>query len=138
MDKFELASRNKLRFPSPVGELTTEQLWDLPLLAPSLQRARAGDLDTVARTINANLKAVTEESFVSVKPNPAKAAYELQLEIVKHIIAVKQEEAAKAKDRAEKAEKRRKLLDALAQKEEQELGAKSKDEILKELADLEA
>lgn len=136
MDKFELASRKKLRFPSPVGELTTEQLWDLPLLASSMNRARSGDLDTIARTVNANLKAVTEESFVSTNANPAKAIYELQLEILKHIIAVKQDEIARAKDRAEKAEKRRKLLDALAAKEEQEIGAKSKDELLKELAEL--
>lgn len=129
--KFESASRSKLRFPSPVGELTTEQLWDLPLLS-----ARGMCLDNIARAVNANLKAVTEDSFVSTKPDPRKAVFELQLEIVKHIIAVKQDEAAKAKDRAARAEQRRKLLDALAVKEEQEIGAKSKEDILKELAEL--
>lgn len=133
MDKFELASRKKLRFPSPVGELTTEQLWDLPLVSNVKGKV---SLDAVARAVNANLKAVTEESFVTVSSNPAKATYELQLEILKHIIAVKQDEIARAKDRAEKAEKRRVLLDALARKEEQEIGAKSKDELLKELAEL--
>ena len=31
MDIFEQASRLKLRFPSPLGTLSTEDLWHLPL-----------------------------------------------------------------------------------------------------------
>lgn len=138
MDIFEAASRKKLRFASPKGELTTEQLWDLPLLGGAVNRGLNTDLDTVARAVNLNLKAVSEDSFVTVSTNPMKATYELQLAVVKHIIAAKQAEAEKAKDRAAKAEKRRKLLDVLAMKEEQEIGAKSKEDILKELAELDA
>jgi hypothetical protein len=142
MDIFESASRKKLRFASPKGELTAEQLWDLPLLTAGSVRTSQGipnvDLDTIARTVSKSLKDVSEESFVTVSTNPAKAIFELQLEIVKHIIAVKVADAAKAKDRADKADKRRKLLDALAAKEDEEIGAKSKDTILKELAELDA
>lgn len=135
MDIFEKASRKKLRFPSSVGDLTTEQLWDLPLVSTAKGKAT---LDAIARNVNANLKSVTEESFVDVRPNPLKADYELQLDILKHVIAVKIAEAEAAKSRAEKAAKRSKILEALAAKEDAELGAKSKDDLLKELADLDA
>ena len=134
MNIFETASRKSCRFPSPRGELTTEQLWTLPLLD-----ARTGfDLDTVARTVNAGLKAVTEESFVNVRPDPRKDGFEIQLEIVKHIIDVKQAEAAAKLATAEKVAKRAKLLEALASKEEQEMAGMSKEDILKQLDDLAA
>lgn len=135
MDIFEKASRKKLRFPSSVGDLTTEQLWDLPLVSNVKGKAT---LDAIARNVNANLKSVTEDSFVDVRPNPLKADYELQLDILKHVIAVKIAEQEAAKTRAEKAAKRTKLLEALAAKEDAELGAKSKEDLLQELEALDA
>jgi hypothetical protein len=48
----EYAVRNKLRFSSSRGELTAEQLWDVPL------RSKDGlDLNAVAQTANKALKA---------------------------------------------------------------------------------
>jgi hypothetical protein len=137
VDIFETASRKKFRFSSDVGELTTEQLWDLPLISA----ARTGpkvDLDTIARAVNTDLKAVTEESFVAVKPDPRKPDLEVKLEVVKHIIAFKIKTAEDAKARAERDEKRRKLIEALASKEEQALAGLSLEEIQKQLADLDA
>jgi hypothetical protein len=85
---FQLASRQKFRFQSIKGELTTEQLWDLPLTA------RGGfNLDEVAKQVAAELKAAGEESFVKKNSNPAKAKLEAKLEIVKHLIAAKLEDA---------------------------------------------
>lgn len=72
MNIFELATRQKLRFASAKGDLTTEQLWDLPLLISSPTRDVKVDLDTLARSINHELKAQAEESFVSTKANPLK------------------------------------------------------------------
>lgn len=138
MDIFEQASRQKLRFPSTKGELTTEQLWDLPLLVTGNARGTGFDLDTIARGINADLKAITEDSFVVTRPDPRKAVLTLKLDILKHVIAAKIDENEARKASAEKAEKRRKLLDALAAKEDAELGSKSKEDILKELAALDA
>lgn len=138
MDIFETASRKKLRFASVKGELTTEQLWDLPLLVSGTMRGTGADLDTVAREVNSALKAVTEESFVAVQVNPRKAELTLKLDILKHVISVKLAEQEARKASAAKAEKRAKLLEALAAKEDAELGAKSKDDILKELAELDA
>lgn len=130
---FEIASRKAFRFTSARGALTVEQLWDLPL-----QSCSNFDLDSVARSVNTELKAVTEESFVTTAANPAKAELELKLELVKHVIAVKIAENKAISDRAAKADKRKKLIAALAQKEEQALGGMTKEEIEKELAALDA
>lgn len=137
MDIFELAARRKFRFPSAKGELTVEQLWDLPLIAGSpITRDVKVDLDTVARGINVELKGVTEESFVNVNPDPRKGELTAKLEIIKHIIAVKQKEAADAKAAVERAEKRRKLVDAIASKDDEALSKASKEDLLKQLEEM--
>jgi hypothetical protein len=121
---FEQASRKALRFNSVRGALSVEQLWDLPLTSKS-----GFDLDTVAKSANSELKALTEESFVVTKTNPAKSLAELKLEVVKHVIAVTiQENALEASAAARKQEKA-KLLDVLGQKQDQELLALTPDQI---------
>jgi hypothetical protein len=129
---FEIATRKAFRFPSTKGELTTEQLWNLPLLA-----ANNFCLNYVASSVNSELKAMTEESFVSVKPMPGKADLEAKLEVVKHIISYKQEEQEKARNAAEKAAKREKLVQALAHQEDKALEQMTPDEIRAKLAELE-
>lgn len=86
-DIFEKASRQALRFASTVGELTTEQLWHLPLTSKN-----KACLDGIARNIYSELKGLEEVSFVESKPDPRKSTLSLQLDIVKHIIAVRLEE----------------------------------------------
>lgn len=129
---FLIAATCAFRFPSVRGDLTTEQLFDLPLTS------RNGfNLDEVAKEINAELKAAGEESFVVPNANSARRLeLERKLEIVKFVIADKQAKAAAAASRAEKADKRRKILDALETKENQELTQASKDDLLKQLAEL--
>lgn len=135
MNIFERASRAKLRFASTVGELTTEQLWDLPLTA---KNAGNVDLDKIARGIHRELKSLEEGSFVELKPDPRKTELELQLEIVKHVIEAKIEAKKRVEKAAENAERKRKLLGALAHKEEQELSGMTKAEIEAEIAKLDA
>lgn len=134
MNIFERAARTKLRYPSSVGALTTEQLFDLPLTA----KGDRADLDKVAREVYQELKSLEEGSFVQQVPDPRKTTLELQLEIVKHVIAAKLEAKAAAEKAMEKAERKRKLLGALANKEEAELSGMSKEQIEKEIAALEA
>lgn len=129
MSVFETATRKKYRFPSSKGELTTEQLWDLPL-----SHSSNFDLDTVAKTVNGLLKDASEESFVKVTPNVKRTELENKLEVVKTVIAVKVEEARRATDAKARAEKRAKLLEAISAKDDEEISKKSKDELLKELA----
>lgn len=133
MNLFEIATRKKYRFPSVVGDLTVEQVWDLPLLA---RRAGQADLDSVARGIYADLKSVEDGSFVKMTPDPRKAELDVKLEVVKHIIAVKQAEVERATKAAERAEKRRRLVDALGTAEQRKLESKSSEELLAELAKL--
>lgn len=130
---FETASRKKFRFASAKGDLTAEQLWDLPLIITSPTRDVKADLNSVAQTIATELKAAGEGSFVAVSPNPKVGELETKLELVKHVIAVKQAEIAAAAKRSEKAEERRKLVEALASKENEEINKLSKDDILKRL-----
>jgi hypothetical protein len=133
MNIFERASRAKLRFASDVGGLTTEQLWDLPLTSTSAVRP---DLDKLARATNTELKSLDEGSFVKTTPDPRKVLLELQLDILKHVIDAKLVAKAANEKAAETAERKHKLLSALANKEEEALSGMSKEEIEAEIAKL--
>lgn len=129
---FLQATREKFRFESNKGDLSVEQLWDLPLTS------RTGfDLDTVAKAVNANLKASNEESFVNVSNNPAVSRLQAQLEVVKAIIEVKLAQAEATKKRAEKAVERQRLMEVLHSKKDQELQGLSVEEIKRRLSLLE-
>jgi hypothetical protein len=130
---FEYATRNKLRFASIRGLLTVEQLWEL-----SLQSKEGFDLDSVAKTVNMELKSQAEESFVSTTPAPKKRELEIALEVVKHIIAFKLEQAEMVRLRKARTDERERLLNILASKEEQALNELTPDEIRKRLDALEA
>jgi hypothetical protein len=121
---FEVATRKKLRFDSTRGLLTVEQLWDVPL------RSRDDfNLDTVAKAANKALKDVSEESFVSTRRSPQQGQLELALDIVKYVIETKLSEEDAAKNRADAAKEKEKLLNILAQKEDEELAGLSKKQI---------
>lgn len=128
MNIFEQATRRAIRFESAKGDLSVEQLWDLPL-----QSRNQFDLDTIAKAVNRQLNAVTEESFVSVRENPAKETLSLKLEIVKHIISVKLQEAEEARNRANKASEKEKLLRLLDEKQNEALRALTPEEIQERL-----
>lgn len=128
---FETATREKFRFASNKGMINVEALWDMPLTS------RSGfDLDNVAKAVNAELKANTEESFVTTTTNPAKATLELKLEIVKHIIAAKQAENEAVKTAAAKRAEKQKLLEILEKKKDASLENLTEEQIAARLAAL--
>jgi hypothetical protein len=130
---YKIAARNKFRFPSVRGDLSVEQLFELPL-----KSATGFDLDNVARTVNTELKALSEESFVEdTVSTPRKKTLETALEIVKDVIKTKQEENATRLSKAKKAEERKKILDAIGAKKDQQLTQASLEELEKKLAALE-
>jgi hypothetical protein len=131
MNIFEFATKNKLRFPSAKGDLTVEQLWEL-----KLQSAGRDDLDTIAKGINAQLKATAEESFVTTTPSKANATLTLKLEILKHIIAVKKQEEADKLNKAAKDVKRRTLTELLGRKNAEKDEQMTPEQIMKELEKL--
>lgn len=133
---FETAARLKYRFPSIRGDLTVEQLFDLPLLHPS-----TADLDSVARAINKELKGLTSESFVEVVTEAAKRATTAlsdKLEIVKYVIKVKQDEAKAVETARLKKAERQKILDIINAKKDAALSEASMEELEKRLAALSA
>lgn len=127
-DLFLEATRLHLRFPSSRGELTTEDLWDVPLRAPG----RDFSLDFIARELHQQLTQAGQPSFVDDE-SPATGRVSLQLEVVKAVIAVKKE-AQTAKERQAELEARRRLLkQAVKAKEEESLTAMSLAQLREEL-----
>lgn len=127
---FATATRLKLRYPSTRGLITTEDLWDLPLTATN-----SFDLETVAQELDKRLTALGNKSFVSKTVVDTKH-FGIRLDIVKHIINVKLEERDAKALAVEKKAKRNKILELLAEKQDADLKAKSTEELLKELAEL--
>lgn len=128
---FETAARKKYRFPTNRGDLMVEQLFDLPLVA-----ANGFSLNNVAINVNNDLKSVTTDSFVEAKPVPGKADLENKLEIVKHVIAIKQDEAKAAERKVQKEAERQKILEIISRKEDTALSESSIDDLKKRLAEL--
>lgn len=129
MNIFEIAARSKTRFASTrFASLSVEDLFDLSLR----------DLDEVAKGINRQIKAEKEESFLSQNKNAARKDLDLKLEIVKHVIDVKETEAADRLAQKAKADQRQKLINALAEAEQREQQAKTPEQLRAELAALDA
>lgn len=122
---FEKASRLKLRFSSPQGDINAEDLWDLPLTST---RANRGNLNDIAKEVSRELKAHGEEDFVNPK-STGDETLQLKLEIVKHVIQVRQAENAAALELSEKREKKGRLLELISKKKDQELEGKSVEEL---------
>lgn len=129
---FEYGSRNKLRFSSVRGELSIEQLWDVPL------RSRDDfNLNIIAKTTNKALKEISEESFVETSKTPAHTRLEIALEVVKYVIETKLSEEKAAEARAAKKLEKEKLLAILAEKQDGKLSELSEKELQKRIAALE-
>ena len=106
---FEGAVRAKYRFPFK-GQITVEDLWDL-----SLQ-----DLDRVFKALNSEAKQSQEESLLKIRDKNAEIL-DRKIEIVKHIVAVKQAEALAVKEAADKKAQKQRILEIIAKKEDDAL-----------------
>ena len=114
---FEFALRNKVRFPYK-GMISVEDLYDLG----------ARELDSVFKTLNAQVKKSQEESLLATKTKEDETL-SIQIEIVKYIFNTKLAEAEAAKQSRELKEKKQMLLGLIAEKENEELKSKSADEL---------
>jgi hypothetical protein len=131
MNIFERGTRENSLFPSVKGDLTIQQLWNLPLESKS-----NFSLDYIAITVNDELEKLHERSFVSTRANPAKATLELKLEILKHIIAVRQAENQAKLDAQKLAGERERLQGLLEKKKDEVLGSLSIEELESRLQQL--
>ena len=121
---FEYAVRQKLRFPFK-GNISVEDLWDL----------KVEDLDKIFKTLNAQVKQAKEESLLETKSKEDEVL-DVQIAIVKHIVAVKLKEKADKAKAAENKEKRQKILSILAARDEAALENASDEELKKMLENL--
>ena len=121
---FEAASKNKYRYPYK-GMIATEDLWDLT----------PAELDIVYKALN---KGVSEAQVSSLMCKVTEVDAELlnKIEIVKYIFNAKEAEAEARKNDAAKHAKKQRILDILAQKQEDALQNMSEDELKKMLDEL--
>lgn len=121
---FEAASKNKYRYPYK-GMITTEDLWDLT----------PAQLDIVYKALN---KGVSEAQVSSLMHKVTEVDAELlnKIEIVKYIFNAKEAEAEARKNDAAKHAKKQRILDILAQKQEDALQNMSEDDLKKMLDEL--
>ena len=122
---FEIATRNQFRFAFK-GMINSEDLWQL---SPR-------DLDTIFKTLNSQLRQIKEESLLETK-SMEDQILDVKIQIVKHIFNIKQEEEKLRVEAKQNKEKKQKLMEILASKQDQDLLDKSAEDIQKMIDELE-
>lgn len=132
---FEYAARNRLRFATGRGQLTVEDLWDMPLQ----NNPNNFSLDDLAKGLFLELKKRETPSFVN-KPQQGteQTRLEISLEIVKHVIAVRLAEAEAKQSRASTLDTIAQLNMLIQRKQAEKLESLSEDELKARLEALHA
>ena len=123
---FERASKQKLRFTTGKGHLASEDLWDLSL--PSLDR--------IAQSVHGELETSSKKSFIK-EESSANTELTLKLDILKHVINYKLNLKEVASRREEKKAKLAELKELYHDKTKEEMKGLSKEDIAKQIAELE-
>lgn len=121
---FEKASRLKLRFEHK-GLCSVEDLWDLPLES----------LNSIFKQLNRQVKDSKEEDLLEKKTKEDEAL-ELQLEVVRHVVAVRLAEQKAREQEAEKTVKKQRILGIIAEKQDASLRDLPIEELSKMVNDL--
>lgn len=114
---FELAARAKFRFPFR-GMVSVEDLWDL----------HVESLDLIYKTLNAELKQVSEESLLGTE-NKKDEELEAKIEILKYIVKVKLEEKELQKKAKERRAQKQRIMELIAEKKDEALKGQSLAEL---------
>ena len=118
------ATRNNYQFPFR-GMINVIDLWDLSLT----------NMDSVFKTLNAEVKKSEEESLLNTKSKEDEEISN-KIEIVKYIVSVKLDEKKKREDAKKNAEIRQRLLEIKAKRQDAALENMSDEELDKALAEL--
>lgn len=121
---FEVATRNKYRFPYR-GQISVEDMWDLPVT----------ELDKIFKTLNKQVKTSQEESLLEMKSKEDEVL-ETQIEIVRRIVSIKQQEANERLREIERKVQKQRIMEIMADKQDEVLKGKSIDELQKMLDEL--
>jgi hypothetical protein len=143
-DLFEIAIRQKFRFASPKGDLTAEDLWDLPLTrssgvwsstSNSITATKSVNLDDIARALHKQLKSGDDVSFVTTEKS-SDPTIQAKFDLIIHVINVKKAEKKAAEEAKEKAAKKQQLLSILAAKQDEALHGMTMEELRAAIAAL--
>lgn len=118
------ATRANYQFPFR-GMINVIDLWDLSLT----------NLDSVFKTLNAEVKKSEEESLLNTKSKEDEEISN-KIEIVKYIVSVKLDEKKKREDAKKNAEMRQRLLEIKAKRQDAALENMSDEDLDKALAEL--
>ena len=121
---FETATRKKYLF-NYKGQITVIDLWDLSIK----------ELDGIFKSLNKQLKSVTEESLLDVTTSEDIELKE-KIEIIKYIVLVKRVEEGKKLLEKEVKEKKQKILEIMSKKKDDTLQNMSLEELEKMLNSL--
>ncbi len=121
---FEKATRLKLRFASSKGNLSVEDLWDLPLFGKSV------NLDDIYKDLDIKLKNAPSRSLV-FKNDSVDDVLQLKFDIVSHVITTRLAEIDQKKSAKEKAAKKKRILALIAKKQDDAVGDLSIEELTK-------
>ncbi len=124
MELFEIATKKKYRFPYK-GIITVEDLWDLNVTA----------LDQIFKNLNKRLKEMGEESLLKTK-STEETDIENMVEIVKHIVVVKEQEKTNRLAQKERDAKKQRIMSIISDKEDKALTELSTEELRKMLDEL--
>lgn len=130
MTLFEKATKEKVRFETSKGSISVEDLWDLPLTSNETDVC----LDDIAKGLSKALKQ-DSESFVE-KKTPVNTILETKFSIVKCVIKAKLKDIEVKEHAAEIKAKKEKIIDIIAEKEDDRLKESSITALKKILKDL--
>lgn len=116
MNLFLKAAKDKLRFTTPRGDITVEQLFDLPLTS-NTGKVNLNDLAIACHT---RLQETPTVTFVGTAA-PKNTVDNLRLDILKEVIDIKQKENAALNQANARAAEKRVLLELLERKQVAEL-----------------
>jgi hypothetical protein len=122
---FEVATRCKFRFPFR-GQISVEDMWDLDLV----------HLDSIFKKLNSQVKQANEESLLVTKTKEDETLSTM-IEIVKYIVSVKLAEENARLQAREKREKKQRIMEIIASKQDEALQGKSVDELQAMIDELE-
>lgn len=120
MSTFKQATQLKIRFHTNLGQLSTEQLWDLSLT----------QLDALAVSLESSYEQSDRKSFLA-KKTAKDTITKLKFDIVLEILETKQAIAEEATQLKERNEHNEKILSLIANKQDEEMSQKSVEELTK-------
>lgn len=126
MNLFESVTRSNLRFTTPNGQRSTEDLWTLPLDSKTQT-----NLYNLSDELDDKLRLAKQSRRAKIDP-----VLKLQIEVINYIINTREQEIADRAENAQKQSRISELIDVLGEQQASEDRTKSKKDILKEIKKL--